>query len=312
MSGSTFALRRLVVAMCCCTASGVSLAAENGLTNWPLGVNTVIPALLPPPGATELYSYTVFYSADELRDNSGDKVPVDFEVDAFAQALRVVHTWNLQTDSGVKFSTGAILSGGHTSAELEPAPGVHLDDSETGFNQLYFTPLYLTWSPTPELHLLTGFSAFIPLGDYDRNSLANTTSNYASYVQEFGLTWLPSPAWEFSVSPTVSFNAENENSDYQSGHLFNVDFNAGYRLPSSPNWQVGLAGHYTKQFSDDQIDGHDVEGGNRLSKFAIGPQAVYYFNPATAVVFKWLNETEVKNGARGNSLWFEFAVPLDL
>ncbi|MOA67802.1 hypothetical protein D3C78_1951310 [compost metagenome] len=55
-----------------------------------------------------------------------------------------------------------------------------------------------------------------------------------------------------------------------------------------------------------------MDGGNRLSKFAIGPQAVYYFNPATAVVFKWLNETAVKNGARGNSLWFEFAVPLDL
>jgi hypothetical protein len=296
---------RIFFALLVLGQTSVCVASENGGTNWPLGVNTVIPAILPPQGATEFYSYTAYYSADSYRGNNGKSSLPDFKLDIFVQALRMVHTWDVETDSGVGFSSGAILSGNRNSFEVAGAK-----DHKSGLNQLYFTPLYLTWSPTPELHLLTGFSAFIPLGNYDRKDLINTTSNYASYVQEFGLTWLPTPAWEFSVSPTVSFNQKNDDTDYKSGNIFDVDFNAGYRLPMNPKWQVGLAGHYTKQFTDDQFDGHDVPSGNRLSKFAIGPQAVYYFNPATAIVFKWLAETSVKNGPKGNSLWFEFAVPL--
>ncbi|MBS7661062.1 transporter [Pseudomonas lalucatii] len=307
MSSLTVTLHRLSLAVLCSFAPLLALASENGATNWPLGVNTVIPGLLPPPGATELYGYTVYYSADTLKGNDGESVPIDFDLEVFAQAFRVVHTWDIQTDAGVKFSSGAILSGGRNSLKIAD---FGIDEHKTGFNQLYLTPLYLTWSPTPELHLLTGFSAFIPLGDYDRNDPINTTSNYASYVQEFGLTWFPTPQWEFSVSPTLSFNAENSDTDYQSGNLFNVDYNIGYRFPAAPQWQVGLAGHYTKQFSDDQLDGHDIPGGNRLSKFAIGPQVFYSFDQATGVAFKWLHETSVKNGPKGHSLWFQFAIPL--
>ncbi|MCW8277805.1 transporter [Pseudomonas sp. PCH199] len=298
-------LLRLLFAVLLCGQVSLSIASENGGTNWPLGVNTVVPAILPPPGGTELYNYTAFYSADSFRGNDGKSSLPDFKLSVAVEALRMVHTWGYQTDSGVKFSTGAILSGGRNTLEV-----AGLKDHKSGLNQLYFTPLYLTWSPTPELFLLTGFSAFIPMGNYDKKSIINTTSNYASYVQEFGLTWLPSPAWELSISPTVSFNQKNNDTDYKSGNIFDLDYNAGYRLPFNPKWQVGIAGHYTKQFSDDQINGNDVAGGNRLSKFSIGPQAVYYFDPATALVFKILTETSVKNGPKGNSFWFEFALPL--
>lgn len=230
-----------------------------------------------------------------------------FDLDNFAQAFRLVHPWNVLTDSGVRLSSGMIPSGGHVEVSL-----MGMEDSATGFNQVYLTPLYLTWSPSPELHLLTGFSAFLPLGDYDRDDPANTTGNYRSYVQEFGLTWFPTPAWELSLSPTLSFNAENKDTDYRSGHLFNVDFNLGYRPPSAPQWQFGLAGYYTKQFSDDEVNGDEVPGGNRLRKFAIGPQVFYAFDQATGVAFKALKETSVDNGPKGYSIWFQFALPLAL
>lgn len=280
-------------------------AVENGVTNWPNGVNTVLPAMMPPQGATQFYGYTIYYSADKFVDGNGDELIPGFGLDVYAQAFRVNHTLDYKTDSGVTFTSGAILSGGKYDLEVSG-----LDDTETGLNQIYLTPLYVNWSPSESLHLSTGFSGFVPLGDYNANALVNTTSNYESYVQEFDFTWFPSQEWEISMSPTITFNAKNDDTNYESGDLFNLDYFAGYRPSTAPQWQVGVAGHYTKQFTDDKLNGYKVGDGFRLKKFAVGPQVFYAFGPATAVVFKYLHETNVEYGTEGSSLWFQFAMPL--
>ncbi|BEH12994.1 MULTISPECIES: SphA family protein [Marinobacter] len=287
------------------TAATSLQAVENGVTNWPNGVNSVLPAIMPAPGETQFYGYTVFYSADSYKDTNGNTTPGTFELDVFAQAFRLNHTWDHQTDSGITFTSGAILSGGRNSLDVGVA-----DDSETGLNQLYVTPLYVNWSASEALHFSTGFSGFIPLGDYDRNNLINTTSNTASYVQEFNMTWFPNREWELSLSPTFTVNFKNDDTDYESGDVFNVDYFAGYRPASAPQWQVGIAGHYTRQFSDDKQNGQTVGDGNRLQKLGIGPQVFYGLGPRTAIVFKYLHETEVKNSSEGRSFWFQFTMPL--
>jgi len=283
----------------------VGFATENGDTTWPLGVQTVVPALMPPPGVTEFYSYTVYYHADSFKDNSGKSVVPNFKLDNFVQALRLVHTWDYQTDSGVQFTSGLIASGGHIKVK---AGGQ--SDEKTGMRQAYITPLNVLYSPTPELHLLGGLSVFAPLGGYDKNDLANTTPNYLTYISEFALTWFPHPNWEVSLAPTYSFNQRNKDTDYRSGEVFNVDYMVGYRFESMPKLQLGIAGYYTKQTTDDDISGDRLPGGNRLKKFAVGPQLFYSFDQATGIVLKWLHETNVKNGPMGDSVWLEAAFPL--
>lgn len=282
-----------------------AMAAENGATNWPLGVNTILPALLPPPGGTQFYSYTVRYSANTFVDGKGRSAIPGFRLTQYAQALRFVHTWDYQTEGGVRFSSGAIPSADHTRLRIGGTR-----DEATGFNQIYLTPLYLTYSPSPALHLLAGFSGFVPLGDVDKNSLANTTNNYRSYVQEFGLTWFMSPAWEISLSPTLSFNERNRTTRYRSGNVLNTDFSIGYRPASMPQLQVSLAGYHTYQFSDDSAEGGPIAGGNRLRKLGLGPQVFYAFDKASGIVVKALREVDVENGPKGNSLWLQFTMPL--
>ena len=298
------ALKLCAMTLAVCAASATQ-AVENGVTNWPNGVNTALPALMPPPGETQLYGYTVFYTADDYKDSHGKSTPGTFDLDVFVQAFRINHTWDYRSESGVTFTTGAILSGGRNSLDVGVA-----DDSETGLNQLYFTPLYINWSASESLHFATGFSAFIPLGDYDRGNLINTTSNTYSYVQEFDMTWFPTPQWELSLSPTITVNFENDDTDYESGDVFNVDYFAGYRPASAPQWQGGLAGHYTRQVSDDSLNGRTVGDGNRIQKLAFGPQVFYGIGDRTAVLVKYLHETNVKNGPEGDSLWFQFTMPL--
>ncbi|MEX2475801.1 transporter [Marinobacter sp.] len=298
-------LRTLALVTACTGMVATAHAVENGVTNWPNGVNTVLPAMMPAPGETQFYGYTVFYSADKFKDTNGNTTPGKFELDVFAQAFRLNRTWDYLAGEGITFTSGAILSGGRNSLDVGVA-----DDSETGLNQIYVTPLYVNWSASETLHFSTGFSGFIPLGDYDRNNLINTTSNTSSYMQEFNMTWFPSQQWELSLSPTFTFNFENDDTNYESGDVFNVDYFAGYRPASAPQWQFGLAGHYTKQFSDDKQNGQTVGDGNRLQKIGVGPQVFYGLGPRTAVVFKYLHETEVENGSQGHSFWFQFAMPI--
>lgn len=282
-----------------------SSATEGGDIAWPLGVQTVIPAILPPPGGTEFYSYTAYYGADSYRDNQGKSSIPGFKLENFIQAFRVVHTWDAKFDNGITLSSGAIASASKVKVKAFGS-----SDSDLGLRQLYLTPLYISYSPSENLHLLTGFSAFIPLGSYDHDDLANSATGYPSYTQEFDLTWFPSKNWEVSVAPTFTVNAKNDHSDYRSGNVLNVDYLLGYRLASNPKVQLGIAGYVTQQTTDDHADNSDVIDGNRLRKFAVGPQLFYSFDQSSGVVVKWLHEASVKNGPKGDSFWVEFAFPL--
>ena len=295
----------LCVSVAATCAVNLAMATERGDTTWPLGVQTVVPALMPSPGDTEFYSYTVYYHAGNYKDNSGRSSVPRFNLENYIQAIRLVHTWDYQTESGVRFTSGIIGTGGHVNIKAGGA-----SDSKTGMRQTYISPLNVLYSPAPNLHLLAGVSVFKPLGGYDKNDLANTTPNYTTYISEFALTWFPHPDWEVSLAPTYSFNERNKDTDYRSGNVFNVDYLLGYRFPSMPKLQFGLAGYYTKQMSDDNVSGDNLPGGNRLRKVGVGPQLFYSFNQNTGVVLKWLHETNVKNGPQGDSVWLEAAFPL--
>lgn len=296
------------VMLCLSFASLIStevLATENGDTTWPLGVQTVVPALMPEPGETSLYSYTVYYHASKMVDSNGDSVVPDFRLDNYVQALRLVHTWNIDTDSGLRFSSGIIGNGGRVEVEAAGSSA-----SDNGMRQAYITPLNILYSPAPNLHLLGGLSLFAPLGSYDKNSLANTTPNYKTYVAEFAATWFPIKNWEVSIAPTFSFNERNKDTGYKSGDVMNIDYGIGYRFDKMPQLQVGIAGYYTNQFSDDDVDGQVVNAGNKLKKVAVGPQLLYNFSENSGIALKWLHEAQVENGPKGNSIWLQAAFPL--
>ncbi|WCE09747.1 SphA family protein [Pseudomonas sp. JBR1] len=285
--------------------SSAAYATENGDTTWPLGVQTVVPALVPAPGETSFYSYTVYYHADKTVDGKGHSAVPGFKLDNYVQALRVVHTWDLQTDFGLRLSSGVIGNGGHVKVEASGKSA-----SDTGMRQAYITPLNISYSPSANLNLTGGLSLFTPLGNYDKNSLANASPNYRTYVAEFAATWFPSQNWEISIAPTFSFNERNKDTGYKSGDVMNIDYGVGYRFASMPKLQVGLAGYYTDQYSDDDLSGQVLPSGNRLKKLAVGPQLLYNFDEKSGVALKWLHEAEVENGPQGHSIWLQAAIPL--
>ena len=285
-------------------------AMENGATQWPSGVQTVIPAILPAPGETALYNYTLYYNADSFKDGHGNDLIPGFDLSVFAEAPRIVHTWKSKLGP-LNISSAVVLAGNFLKVEQNPLPGVHLEDSTIGLNFLYLTPLYLTYN-TSTLHAEFGPSVFIPVGRYDAKDLANPTVNYYAFQQELSVTYFPIKTLEFSTLAVIDINAENPDTHYHSGDFVSVDWGVNWApFASVPNLFFGVGGYYLNQFTDDEINGVKVDpDGFRLKRIALGPQLVYYFSQKAGIAAKYQREFETENGPEGDRFWIQFVVPI--
>jgi hypothetical protein len=294
----------------CAAIGGQVQAVENGNPQWPIGVQTIIPAILPAAGETAYFNYTLYYHADSFKGANGNDLIPGFEASVLAEAPRIVHTWQSKLGP-LNMSTGVILVGNFVNVEADVAPGMHLEDSTTGLNFLYLTPLYLTYN-TPTLHLLYGPSAIIPVGHFSEHDLANPTNNYYSFHQEFAVTYFPKKTLELSAEAGLTFNAENPATDYQSGATFDFDWGINWApIASMPNLFFGIQGFYITQFTDDEINNVTVRpGGFRLEKFALGPQLIYYFSPKAGIAAKYQREFDTQNGPEGDRYWIQFVFPI--
>jgi hypothetical protein len=304
--GAIFALTLFA----CAAIGAQAQAVENGNPQWPIGVQTIIPAILPAAGETAYFNYTLYYHADSFKGENGNDLIPGFEANVLAEAPRVVHTWEAKLGP-LNMSTGVILVGNFVKVEADPVPGVHLEDSTTGLNFLYLTPLYLTYN-TPTLHLLYGPSAIIPVGPFSEHDLANPTNNYYSFHQEFAFTYFPKKTLEISAEAGLTFNAENPATNYLSGATFDIDWGVNWApIASMPNLFFGIQGFYVTQFTDDEVNDVTVRpGGFRLEKIALGPQLIYYFSPKAGICAKYQREFNTENGPEGDRYWVQFVFPI--
>jgi hypothetical protein len=279
-------------------------ASEGGTGNFGVGAVTVVAGALPPPGTTESYGYLLYYSADSYRDDAGHSAIPGFKADLVVQALRVMHTWQARL-WGLDLSSSLIGESIYAKVRAAGNTGHSFGPDLVCFDPFHIGGVFGNW------YLQTGTYFYLPLGPYDPKALANSTTHYRSLAQEVSMTWMPTPRWEASVDANVSFNQRNEATGYRSGDLLGFTYGLGYRpFAAAPQWQLGLNGYYEQQFTDDRQDGAPVPTGARLRKFSVGPQAVYWFSPAAALVLKWQHELDVRNAPRGDLLWLQFALPL--
>ncbi len=288
-----------------CAGIHAALASEGGgFSNFPAGAQTVAAAFLPPPGATEFYGYLLYYSGNSFRDGAGHAGSPGLRASVFAQAPRLVHTWQYSI-GGIHISSGLVAESDYIKIKVA---GQRSED--TGLDLVGIEPFDLT-AAYGHWHFLSGSHFYVPVGAYDGNAVANASTHYMAFAQQFAVTWLPSPRWDLSINPDVEFNMRNKTTGYRSGDQFGLTWGASYRpFAGRLNWQVGVSGFYASQFSDDRLHGAAVPGGFRLRKSAVGPQLMYWFSPAAVLQFKWQHEMAVRNAPKGELYWIEFAFPL--
>jgi len=292
-----------------CAAAGLAAAlalatpaaaTEGGGGHYPNGAEDFMVGALPPPG-TYFINYLSWYSADSFRDDSGDKLFDDFDLDVVANTLRLVHVTDYKF-LGANWAVHAFLPLVNVDVSRRIAPPFDREsDSRFGLGDIIIDPFILGWHGK-NWHLITGLDIYVPTGAYDKNDLANIGRNYWTFEPVVAFTYLSDGGFEVSAKLMYAFNTENNDTNYQSGQEFHMDYTLGYH--TGP-WSLGIGGYYYQQTTDDELNSRTFMDGFRGRAFAIGPQVKYDYQNM-AFTLKYQAETNVENRPDGNSLWFKF------
>lgn len=273
-----------------------------------------------PPSETVILRLNVLDYQGEFDD--GIHVPVaglaalDVEVDSFAVALTGL--WRPPIDLGEKWSYAAAITVPYIDLDVEADVAIPNDpmqrtvrrkDSASGLGDILLLPLMLNYNVSPALNYNFRVGLYAPSGEYEAGKLANQGKNFWSIEPTAAMIYLnPKTGRELSAFLGVTFNQENDDTDYKSGTQAHMEITAAQHFPLCGGLGgAGLSGFWYQQIADDSGDGATF-GGFRARALGIGPVVSYTGKLGTndlIAEFKWLHESGVKRRAEGDTLFLK-------
>jgi hypothetical protein len=273
-----------------------------------------------PPAETVILRLNVLDYTGEFDNDI--KVPIaglaalDVEVDSFAVALTAL--WRPPIEIGENWSYAAAITVPYIDLEVEADVAIPLDpmqrtvrrrDTATGLGDILLLPLMLNYNVSPALNYNFRVGLYAPTGDYEAGQLANQGKNFWSIEPTAAMVYLdPKTGREFSAFFGVTFNEENDDTNYKSGTQAHMELTAAQHFPL---WGglggAGVSGFWYQQISDDSGSGANF-GSFRARALGIGPVVSFTGKLAgndLIAEFKWLHESGVKRRAEGDTLFLK-------
>nr|WP_260955917.1 transporter [Pseudomonas citri] len=258
-----------------------------------------------------LEEYLTYSKANRFNDAHGDKLPLPKQtVEVFAPTTQIIYV-------GQPWANGAMP--GFTLINTSLAY-VDVDDgldnaalsSRAGFGDLVVggflqLPTLTRADGSPLLTQRVEVDVSMPVGAYDRHRSINPGSNFWSFNPYYAATYWFTPKWSASGRFMYLWNGKNDDpsasfgdvSDTQAGQALHANLTLQYAL--TDRLSVGLNGYWLKQFTDTQVDGHDVSG-RREKVWAIGPGFNYVFRKEDVLSVNAYFEQDAENRTEGNKL----------
>lgn len=295
----------LLAAATCCTAQASDLPVVN------LGSTTFYDGAMVPGGSG--WTGSLFYQAyhgDKITDNKGHEIGLpksNTSIDSFLLQL-IYQGQGGPLDSDWGFSailpvvSRAHVNDGLNNAVLDGAEGV--GDANVGF-YLQFKPVMGKTGPLFAQRIEADVIA--PVGRYSRNTAINPGANFWSFNPYWAATFWATPNTTLSWRLHYLWNATNTDpspatygtgvDEVRAGQAVHLNFNALYAF--TPRFQAGVNGYWLNQFTDTQVDGHDVSG-RREKVFALGPGALFSFSREDVVLANLYFESQARNRPEGS------------
>lgn len=296
-------MRRFIWGMAAILALGIARlhATEGGGGAYPNGAENFMAGALPPPGLY-LINYDEYYQANSFRDNTGNSLYPGFDLNVFAEVVRLVNVTPI-TVFGGNWAQHVFFPFVYMNATVEPVPGVQFRDHKFGMGDIIVDPFIVGWHKPP-FHWTIGLDTYIPSGRYEESDVANIGRNYWTFEPVFGATYLNDGGQEVSAKLMYDFNTVNEATDVRSGQEFHTDFIAAqHRGP----FAAGFGGYWYVQTTDDDQNGRLASSRGRV--LALGPCASYQAGPVI-LSLSWDHEMLVEERPRGDAVWFKLILPL--
>ncbi|MEZ5463278.1 transporter [Dokdonella sp.] len=296
-------------------ATGLARADEGGVPFWFSGAYASLAAVPATPGWT-LPVQGYYYSGDASATRSfqqGDSIsagvrstsPLILVQPTYAPKTKL---WGGQAALGLGFGYGQ----NRTRADVSITPGgteFGRSDTTRGGTDLY-PVASLAWNHGVH-NAMVYITGDIPIGSYDSNRLANLGIGHAAVDMGGGYTYLDEKSGrEFSAVLGLTYNWENEDTNYRNGVDSHLDWAASQFL--SANWQVGIAGYVYYQLTGDSGSGA-VLGPFKSRVAAIGPEVGYVFAMGGKQAYtnvRGYYEFWARNRVEGHAVFATLAIPL--
>jgi hypothetical protein len=315
MKSANPALRRflLIVVAAFITFASVASATENGGSIWPVGAESYSSGMGPETaGETLLYEYTLHMAANEMDDAHGQKLPVDFKLRVEAIAVEVAHNWGVNVLGGKLVSQIAVPF--ILNQQLQLNGEKHSVRNMSNVNLVPLSILnhkgFAYWRYDLQVQTMA-------LG-YEKNAPVNIGQHNIGFAPSASITLVPHKgAQNITARFDYLWNNPNPSTHYHSGNEFFTQFDAQQSIPFH-GASVGVTGYFYKQITSDTQNGATVvtanaDGstslGNKGRVFDLGPQLMLPWGKHGAMLIKWDHDMLVQNKVRGNSFWFQFAIP---
>lgn len=304
---------RTGLAVFCAAVSNPALAAEGGYSNYIPGFYGDIALAVEPADGLSMRNDVYFYSADGDGSVRSGLIELEVDIDLTFDYLTLLYKPGVEV-LGAQYAYGAALVLGNVdlSGEVDVGPfSKSFSDDKTSYGDITLIPGVFYWNDGDKWHFSQSFYVVVPVGDYDEDDTANTGLNYWTFETDFAATYLnPETGQDYSVVVGYGYNTENDDTDYQSGDEFHIDYVFNQFL--SESWAIGLHGFYYKQLSGDSGDGA-LLGDFKAEASGIGPALMWIppqYEGKMAFVAKWLNEYDTENRLEGDHVFLSFMMSL--
>lgn len=239
------------------------LANADPMNHYINGIEGIKGGTLPPPG---LYyrMYNAFYTANDLMDEDGDELNIDFDLDIYANVNRFIYVSQIELLGGNYFCDGlfALIN---TDLDIG-ALGLH--DQQFGFYDLYLEPIGIAWHGD-WWDAAVGASVFFPTGDFDKDEPASPGKGYYTGMFTAGGTvyFDKEKTWSLSILPRYEIHSDMEDFDRTPGDDLHLEWGIGKTLMKVVD--VGVAGYCQWQVTEDRGDDADDVKDH---VYAVGPE----------------------------------------
>mgnify|MGYP001559451955 CR=1 FL=1 len=284
-TNSTLLIGSALVA-CLCARPNLAEAQNH----YPGGIEGIKAASLPPPGFY-LRDYNLVYFADRVNDAAGHRVPMDFSVTAYAQAIRPIWITDWQVLGGsvgldvlVPFIYTDFKAGGYK-------------DSAFGLGDICIEVPTISWHGQC-YDFGVGYAIWAPTGEFDRTRPEKPGKGFWSHMLTAGGTWYPTEdkAWSLSVLNRYEIHMRDE-AGYTPGNTLTTEFGIGRAVCKTA--ELGVIGYYQQQTTDDS--GRGSKPHNRV--FGVGPEiSVAIPKWAMFISARYAREFGAEDTSEGNTV----------
>ena len=279
----------------------VSEAATMG-SHYPFGGEGVLAATAPPPGF-HYRMYNTWYNPTTLKDDSGNKQNIGFDLDLFATVHRFVYVSDKKI-LGADLLCDVIIP--LTDKDLSIAAAGVKDSHSLAVGDIIFEPFALSWHKA-RWDATAAIAVIAPTGDYDATSAVNPGLGYWSGMLTLGATYYldEQKIWSASALTRTLINSEQDDTKVTPGSEFVVEYGLGkdIKVNDSVILRPGLAGSSYWQISDDSDDGPGTVADQRKQAHALGVEInMFYLPQLIQVNLRALKEFKAENTTEGSQI----------